>query len=777
MPYFLLLAFALGSYSSVLWPVLPPLIAPGAALVLCATALGWRRGRTAVLILFGVSAGVLWATLWGQARLAAQLPAALDKTEYRIEGKVVGLPNRDARALHFDLLVSRIESLAGTTPPPLRRLRLSWYGHAPEMMPGETWQLVLRLRHPRGFANPGGFDYAGWLFSRGISATGYVREGAENQRLRAASLPSVDTWRGRVAAHIENLPVPDAGRALLRAFTVGDDRGITVAMWERMRVAGVVHLAVISGLHIALAAGFGMFLGTLSGRLAVLLGASWPARHVGALAAWVASGLYTLMAGFGLATLRAFIMLTVFLAVLLLRRHGILFASFIWALTVIAVVEPLAPLEPGFWLSFGAVAVLLAWFGPRPRRSRTRDMVGGQLIVSLGTAAGLLGFFGKLPLLAPLINLLAIPWVEILTVPFCLAGVAALPVAPAVADWCWWIAGWSLQWFDAALAAIAGVADHLSWIPAGGTDWRQILALGLAGLLMLAPCGLGLRYLSGIVLVATALAGPGPRPALRVTVLDVGQGLAVVVETAAHVMVYDTGAAFGTRFDAGDGIIAPYLRTRGWGRLDLLVVSHPDADHSGGEAGLLRNYRPLQVLRGVPPEGDDAAGCRRGQHWQWDGVDFRVLHPTGPMLRDPVHPGPVQHENDRSCVMLVEAGQARVLLTGDIESNVEAVLLADAVLPHAVALLIAPHHGSRTSSSPPFVAQAQPAEVVYSAGYRHHFGHPQPQVVARYKAIGARSWNTAFDGALSFTWEREGADPAPRVESARRDRPRYWDRD
>ncbi|TAL10029.1 MAG: DUF4131 domain-containing protein, partial [Porticoccaceae bacterium] len=169
MPYFLLLAFALGSYSSVLWPVLPPLIAPGAALVLCATALGWRRGRTAALILLGVSAGVLWATLWGQARLAAQLPAALDKTEYRIEGKVVGLPNRDARALHFELLVSRIESLAGTTPPPLRRLRLSWYGHAPEMMPGETWQLVLRLRHPRGFANPGGFDYAGWLFSRGIS--------------------------------------------------------------------------------------------------------------------------------------------------------------------------------------------------------------------------------------------------------------------------------------------------------------------------------------------------------------------------------------------------------------------------------------------------------------------------------------------------------------------------------------------------------------------------------------------------------------------------------
>jgi len=432
MPYPLLLAFALGSYSSVLWPALPPLVAPGVALLLCATALRWRRGRTVVLILLGVSAGVFWATLWGQARLAAQLPAALDKTEYRVEGTVVGLPGRDARALRFELLVSRVESLAGATPPPLRRLRLSWYGRAPELSPGETWQLVLRLRHPRGFANPDGFDYAGWLFTQGISATGYVRDGVENRRLRAASFLSVDAWRGRVAAHIENLPVPNAGRALLRAFTVGDDRGITVAMWERMRVAGVVHLAVISGLHIALAAGFGMLLGTQGGRLAVVLGAPWPTRHVGALAAWIAGGLYTLMAGFGLATLRAFIMLTVFLAVLLLRRHRMLFAGFIWALAAIAVLEPLAPLAAGFWLSFGAVAVLLAWFGPRPRRGHIRDMVGAQLIVSLGTAAGLLGFFGKLPLLAPLINLLAIPWVEILTVPFCLAGVAAFPLAPVV---------------------------------------------------------------------------------------------------------------------------------------------------------------------------------------------------------------------------------------------------------------------------------------------------------------------------------------------------------
>ncbi|MGE3296103.1 MAG: DNA internalization-related competence protein ComEC/Rec2 [Porticoccaceae bacterium] len=768
MPY-LLLAFALGSYSSVLWPALPPLMAPGAVLLLCVVALAWRRGRMVALILLGVSAGVCWATLWGQVRLAAQLPAALDKTEYRVEGTVVGLPSRDARATHFELLVSGVEALTGAAPPSLRRVRLSWYGQGPEVAPGETWRLLVRLRRPRGFANPGGFDYAGWLFSRGISATGYVRDSPANRRLSGGAALSIDAWRARVAAHIEHLPVPVAGRALLRAFTVGDDRAISGAMWERMRVAGVVHLAVISGLHIALAAGFGMVIGTLGGRVAAALGAPWPARHAGALTAWIAAALYTLMAGGGLATARAFIMLTVFLVLLLLRRHRLLFGGFIWALAAIAVVEPLAPMAAGFWLSFGAVAVLLAWFGPRSRRSRIQHVVGAQLAISLGTAAGLLAFFGKLPLLAPPINLLAIPWVEILTVPFCLLGVVALPMAPVVADWCWWIAGWSLQWFDTALATLAPVAGGANWVPAGGTGWPQVSTLVLAGLLMLAPRGLRLRYLSGIALLALALAGPGSRPALRVTVLDVGQGLAVVVETQAHVMVYDTGAAFSDRFDAGDGIIAPYLRARGWPRLNLLVVSHRDADHSGGEAGLLRNFPPERQLRGLAPEGPGAGavGCRRGQHWRWDGVEFRILHPTIPMAR----------ENDQSCVLLVEAGAARVLLTGDIESRVEALLLADAVLPGGIELLVAPHHGSRTSSSPDFVARVRPAHVVYSAGYHHHFGHPHPQVVARYEAVGARGWNTALDGALSFTWQRVGIDPEPRVDRARRNWPHYWERD
>jgi competence protein ComEC len=324
------------------------------------------------------------------------------------------------------------------------------------------------------------------------------------------------------------------------------------------------------------------------------------------------------------------------------------------------------------------------------------------------------------------------------------------------------------------VAGLAG-AIAIDGMLAVGAGW---LAIGLAGVAaggrlefvarVLFPLG-GLLGVALAVLAATALAGSGARPVLRVTVLDVGQGLAVVVETSAHVLVYDTGPAYGERFDAGSGIIAPYLRARGWSSLDLLVVSHPDADHSGGATGLMRNFRPGRLLQGVVSEGAGPQGeaCRRGQNWRWDGVDFRVLDPL---------PGAALRDNDRSCVLLVEAGRVRVLLPGDMEADGEGRLLADAMLPHGVDLLVAPHHGSRTSSSPPFVAQVQPAHVVYSAGWHHRFGHPQPQVVARYSALGARNWNTADDGALAFVWERAGADLRLRIESARRDRPHYWER-
>ncbi len=239
----------------------------------------------------------------------------------------------------------------------------------------------------------------------------------------------------------------------------------------------------------------------------------------------------------------------------------------------------------------------------------------------------------------------------------------------------------------------------------------------------------------------------------------------MVVETARHVLVYDAGPEFGERFDAGSGIVAPYLRRRGWRALDLLLVSHRDLDHRGGESGLVAHYPPRRRLQGweVAP-GAPATPCRAGQHWHWDGVDFRVLHPTGPGASG----------NDGSCVLLIAAGAVRVLLPGDIERRSEAALLAGQGLPERIDLLVAPHHGSRTSSSPAFVARLRPRHVVYAAGHRHHFGHPHREVAARYAAVGAQSWHTARDGALHFRWTDTDADEEARVVAARHERRRYW---
>lgn len=780
MPHFLL-AFALGSFSSTLWPALPPpapLWALLAAVLLVGvlragvlrsgvlrTGVRWRIGRPVALVVAGALAGALWATHWGTARLAAQLPAALDKSDWRVEGEVVGLPDRDRLRLRFELRVTRVVAAEGTAAPPLRRLRLSWYGAAPEVRPGERWQLQVRLRQPRGFANPGGFDYAGWLFTQGVSATGYVREDPANRLLAEQSRGAVDAWRWRIAARIESLPLRQPVRALLRALTIGDGGALGPALWERMRVAGVIHLAVVSGLHIGLAAGFGMVLGLLASRAAAVLGAPWPARHGGAVGAWLVAGGYALLAGFGLATARSWVAVSVLLAIYLLRRRGARSAGLLWALALIAVLDPLAPLGAGFWLSFGAVAALLLCFGTRPRQPRLREFVRAQWVVTLGTMAGLLWFQGQVPLLSPLMNLLAVPWIGVVTVYLCLAGLVALPAVPAGADALWRLAGWSLHGFDLLLARSEPAANAWQWLPAGGAGVVVLWLIALAGVCLLAPRGLGLRWCGVVAVLGVALAAAPARPPLQVTVLDVGQGLAVVVETARHVLVYDAGPEFGERFDAGSGIVAPYLRRRGWRALDLLLVSHRDLDHRGGESGLVAHYPPRRRLQGweVAP-GAPATPCRAGQHWHWDGVDFRVLHPTGPGASG----------NDGSCVLLIAAGAVRVLLPGDIERRSEAALLAGQGLPERIDLLVAPHHGSRTSSSPAFVARLRPRHVVYAAGHRHHFGHPHREVAARYAAVGAQSWHTARDGALHFRWTDTDADEEARVVAARRERRRYW---
>ena len=818
----LLWAFSFGSFSSAFWPVLPSLWGLICLIALCLpfvklpfcdhpfiACLGVelpvhfsfvRRVRPSVLI--ALFSGMLWATVWGLNALDHELPESLDKTDYRVQGVVVGLPDRDARRIKFQLRVETLETLSGQSEqasssavlnvPALKILSLSWYGRE-TLTPGQKWQLTVRLRHPRGFVNPGGFDYRSWLFRSGISATGYVRKSSDNLKLFGAQSSGagngddgkgIDHFRKRVVDHIQQLPLSASARALLGALTVGDKRRISAESWRQLQSTGTIHLAVISGLHIGLAALVGSMLGFALGRVFLLGGGVLLPRQLGVLLGWVSGLVYASLAGFSLPTLRAFVMLSVFALIFLLKRNASPFTSLLWAWAVVSVLEPLAMLSPGFWLSFTAVGVLVVYFRARPEFSSHhgnsfKQLAVAQWVLLLGLSGWLLLFQGEIPLLTPLVNFVAVPWLGFLVVPLCLFGVGLFTFSEPWADFCWQLAGRQLEWFSQSVAWLSS-HESLIWMPSLPDGLLPKLALIFAGFLLMAPRGLKLRGFAVLIFLAVVCVDPDrDEVPLAMTVLDVGQGLAVVVETPEGVLVYDTGPSFSEHFDVGSGIIVPYLRQRGYTELDVVLVSHSDQDHSGGLKGLLRYYQPEVLLLGSPNTPGKAQAvrgsqpCTRGLRWQWGEVGFEILHPAANEISERHKTGRKSPQNNKSCVLMIAYRDQVILLTGDIEKSVEQQLLGSGVLPDKITVLLAPHHGSQSSSSSAFVNRLAPQHVVYSAGYHHHFGHPHPKVVSRYEAVGSQQWNTASAGALSFNWDVDG-ELELGLERARRRIWHYW---
>jgi len=779
-----LLAFSAAAFSSAFWPVLPPPVALACVAVL-AIPLGVvaaKSNRCATAIL-GACAGAICASLWGFSALAHRLPANLDRTDYQVLGRITGLPSGDSHRLGFNLAIESLTPLDGVhPPPPLRQLQLSWHD-PPVLVPGQLWQLDVRLRSPRGLANPGGFDYAAWLLEQGVSATGYVRPSPHNRRGAEKTDANIDGWRFQLRERMHRLPLSSDARGFLAALSIGDQRGLSPATWRALQTTGTLHLMVVSGQHIALVAGFGFIIGAAIGRLLVMAGLALPARYPGIALAAVAAGLYAAISGSSISTTRALIMLAVLLIAQLLRRRVTATTALLWALATISATDPLAVLAAGFWLSFGAVAVLLWHFSPRPQARSWRQFAPTQVVVFCALAGWLALFQGQIPLLSPVANLVAVPWISVLVLPLCLLGILLLPFGHRLAEACWWLAGRQLEVFEQLNLWFAGISGPLMWQPQSSQRPLLVIALLAGGALLLAPRGLGVRVPGLVILAAVGLARDPARPPLAVTVLDVGQGLATVVETRSAVLVYDAGPAFSPRFDAGSAIVAPYLRYRGWRVLDTLIISHNDGDHSGGLAGVLDHYSPGQLLAGQPQAlqaiagGQSASGvansgangkarikgCVAGDRWQRDGVGFLMLHPPA---------GFQGSDNDHSCVLLITLRDISVLIGGDIESPAEQIVQSTGLVPRGISLLIAPHHGSQTSSSRAFVNATAPLDVVYSAGYRHHFGHPHAAVVARYRAVGARSWNTANTGAIRFQWDDSGS---LEISTERERRGHYWD--
>lgn len=792
-----LAAFVAGVFLLQQLAQLPPpaalaLIAPAAAGAwiaaarIAAGAPDTRRARAAAaLVMIGAfAAGFAYAAVRAHARLADALAFEHEGRDLRLTGVVASLPAQLERGVRFEFAVERVET-AGVHVP--ARIALAWYGADVRVRAAERWSLTVRLRRPHGALNPGGFDLEAWLLERNVRATGYVRDGRADeapQRLDAMvwqAGPLVDRVRQRLREALQRRLHGERYGGVLIALVLGDQRAIAEADWTLFNRTGISHLVSISGLHITMIGGLAAVVaGALWRRSRRLLGFA-SAQAAAAVAAVVAALLYCLLAGWGVPAQRTFFMLATVAAALVLRRGPGPATTLALAAAVVCALDPWAAIAPGFWLSFGAVvAIFLVMHGRAEApaelgwRRRLVDAARIQLAVTVALAPLAIVLFQQVSVVSPLANAVAIPLVSLLVTPLALAGAAfvllpeplasvAVPLL-ALAHWLFDVLAVALVWLDALPWASVPIAAPPPWavaLAAGGVLW------------LLAPPGWPLRW-AGAIWLLPIFVWPAPRPAqgeLWVTALDVGQGMAVLVETRDAVMLYDTGPRYTAQADAGGRVIVPYLRWRGIGSIDLMVVSHLDSDHSGGAAAIVRALPVARVLTSIDAAHPVLGGastvdrCAAGQRFAVGALDVRVLHPAA---ADYVRPG--ASTNALSCVVEAGVGAARVLLTGDIAAREEAQLVARAEALDAP-LASAPHHGSRHSSSAAFVQAVRPRWVIVQAGYRNRYGHPDATVVARYRQAGAELLRTDHAGAVQWRWRADGT---VRIDAWRWHRSRYW---
>jgi competence protein ComEC len=729
------------------------------------TGLVWWKKRLAVPACFAI--GFLWAAGWAHWRMADRLAPELEGRDIAVVGVVASLPAIGERSVRFEF---DVESVPGGEKLP-GKLLVSWYRasaweEAPAVLasavhPGERWLLTLRLRRPHGLVNPHGFDYEAWLLERGVGATGYVR-GRGEQRLLGSRNGVMDfvektreTVRDRFLATLG--PTPAAG--ILAALAVGDQRAISNEEWRLFNLTGVTHLMSISGLHVTLVSGLVAWLVALGWRRVAALALRLPARKAAAVAAILAALGYTLIAGFGVPAQRTFWMVTIVAAALWSGEIASPGRTLALALAAIVGFDPWAVLAPGLWLSFGAVLLIfygsVGWSAPGSRVAQWGRVQWG---ITIGLAPAALLLFGQVSVAGPIANAVAIPLISVVVTPLALLA-AILPL-----DFLLQLSAWLVEW----------LLQFLEWcamLP--GAQWRQhvpslwAVLVALAGAAwLLAPRGVPWRA-GGLALMAPAfcLAPVAPPPGEAwVTAFDVGQGLAVLVRTRTRTMLYDAGPAWAPDADSGSRVVVPAMRGAGLERLDLLVLSHEDGDHIGGALSVLESLEvdgmASSLAAGHPLRGLVAAPrrCAAGEAWQWDGVRFEFLSPAW---------NGYAKRNDLSCVLRIAAEGGAVLLTGDIERTAEKALLSSSVKSD---VMLVPHHGSRTSSTREFIAAVAPRWAVVAAGYRNRFGHPNGEVLERYRSAGARIARTDLQGAISIRLSARGVG----VEDERTRRGRYW---
>ncbi|MGY3931257.1 DNA internalization-related competence protein ComEC/Rec2 [Aeromonas encheleia] len=714
-----LLSFALGASSSLLWPWLPSMVWGGVLLALAIPLAYGRHWRLLFLLL-----GMLWMQCNLQYRLA-WLERLEVQTSHIITARVQSTESQGDKFVRLLLRVSTLDDRP-LSPEPL--VRLNAYQALPPMTAGSLITLVSSLKPAHGLANEAGLDGRRLLLGKGITATGNLR--------RIIAIEAVAPgWRERWLAEA------DAGwrglsqAPLLAALSFGEQSGITDEQWTLFRGSGLTHIIAISGQHIALVAVLGWWLGRLLGlRGAIIVSLLFAAT-------------YSALAGFAVATERALIMVGVWSLLRWLKRDWPPHRIWLWAFVVIALWDPLALYSAGFWLSFLAVALLLlaSLLDDRP------GLVRLQSLLLLGLLPLQLLLFEGMAPLALLLNLLALPLFCVGIIPLALIGVLLAPLSTTLAHGLFWLANLGLE---GVLWGLGLLADHLQlWWPVPG--WlmpASVLLLLLWGGWQW-PGGRALLLPVGAALLLAAWPAPTP---WQLRVLDVGQGLSVLITRGERGILYDTGDRYPGGYNMADAVILPQLDRLGVRVLDALIISHKDRDHAGNRRAILQ---ALPVRRELSSFQFDRSTelCRRGQQWRWQGLAFRVLWPERPGAG---------HNND-GCVLQISDGQHSILLAADIEKEAERRLLALEGEGLASTLLVSPHHGSRTSSTPGFVAAVQPDLVVHSAGYLNQWQFPRPEVVARYAR--ARQWVTGQDGAILI----EAGDAGLEIRAEREQGPWY----
>ena len=744
------IAFCIGAAAIHFLPVAWPTAMAAIPAIMAACA--WRRAP----VLAACLAGCAWALCSVSIALAGAWPCARDREIVELDGYIVAPALARPDRIDFDLEVAYAS--VGRDRP--RRVRLSWYdaNHAPRV--GERWRVTATLRCPRGFANPGAPDRELALLRERIDATGYIVAGHTPERIGSPTALGVERLRERVASAIGRAVPAGPSAAVLQGLSVGVRGNIPDRLWEVFAATGLAHLVAISGLHVTGCA--------ISILLVLRLAWRWrllpPTRFrlaIESVAVVSVTAAYTQLSGASVPALRTLAMVALFGLLRSLRRSVPLAGTLALAAAILVAADPLSVTSAGFWLSFVATSAL---FAAGSAGSGWRAAIGGfaraQLAISVLLAPVLAATFGRLSLVAPFVNAIAIPAFSLLILPAVLLGTAITILAPAasvllwralgaILDGTWPVLGWLAEW---PAASFAPAVQPFVLVAGAG-----VLAFGA----LLVPIR-GSIAVAAVLLVALVCgrAEPIGRGCFTLTAIDVGQGLAAVVETAGHVLVFDTGPRWRGGTVAARVSLLPYLRARGIRRIDRLVLSHDDQDHAGG-AALVAGA--TEIARTLAPPGSRFAGvgqCVAGSAWEWDGIAFRVLHP------DQAFEG---SDNDRSCALRVSGPGGSALLLADPEAAAESELVRQAI---AADVVLVPHHGSATSSSPALIDAVSARVGIASAGFGNRWRMPRADVVARWRAAGTTVISTAEQGAVRIRIPSTGGPIA--IATERRDNRRWW---